>query len=50
MRQEIADLKQKIDSQANDAEESISVTRRKHQETINELTLHMEQINKVSHC
>lgn len=46
LRQEIADLKQKIDSQNTDTEESIALTRRKHQETINELTAHMETINK----
>ena len=40
-------MKQKIDSQQNDTEESIALTRRKHQETINELTQHMEQINKA---
>jgi hypothetical protein len=28
-------------------EESIALTRRKHQETINELTTHMETVNKA---
>ena len=47
MKQEIADLKQKIDSQANENEECAALLRRKHQESISELSAHMESLNRT---
>ena len=40
-------MKQKIDNQQHVAEESSALIRRKHQETIAELTGHMETVSKA---
>ena len=46
LRQELADLKHKLESQHNDNEESTSLFKRKHNETIAELSAHMEMLSK----
>lgn len=46
LRQELADLKHKLDSQHNDNEESTALFKRKHNETIAELSAHMEMLSK----
>jgi chromosome segregation ATPase len=47
LRQEIADLKQKIDSQYNDTEESFHLFKRKQQEQFTELSSHIESLSKT---
>lgn len=47
LRQEIADLKQKIDLGHSENEESTLLLKRKHQEQINELSAHIEQLSKT---
>lgn len=47
LKQEIHDLKHKIDHQHNDNEESATLLRRKHQESISEITAHMESLNRT---
>lgn len=46
LRQELADLKHKLDSQHNINEESTALFKRKHNETIAELSAHMEMLSK----
>ena len=46
LRQELADLKHKMDSQHNINEESTAIFKRKHNETIAELSAHMEVLSK----
>ncbi|CAF0735017.1 unnamed protein product [Brachionus calyciflorus] len=46
LRQEITDLKQKIDLSHAENEESTLLLKRKHQEQINEISAHLEQLSK----
>jgi hypothetical protein len=49
LRQEIADLKQKIDHQHNDNEESLILFKRKQQEHINEMSAHIDSLSKAKY-
>jgi myosin protein heavy chain len=46
LRQELADLKHKLDSQHNINEENSAIFKRKHNESIAELSAHMESLSK----
>lgn len=47
LRQEIADLKQKIEYSQKENEESSSLFKRKHQEQLNEINNHLETLSKA---
>lgn len=47
LKQELADLKHKMDSHNVDTEESFAFLKRKHQDTISEISVHMEVLSKA---